>query len=96
MVYGLTHSEASNWAKSWPACRMFGHEYSGRSVIELREMYGEPVWCCQYGWRICYGIVEDGINAKMLIGCGGSLSLNGYGVDKTWVAYRRKPEEGTI
>lgn len=65
------------------------------TLDELREMDGEPMWCCQYGWRICYGIVEDGINAKMLIGCGGSLSLNGYGVGKTWVAYRRKREEGT-
>lgn len=42
MVYGWTHSEASDWAKSWPACRMFGHEYSGRPVIELRETQKEP------------------------------------------------------
>lgn len=35
-VYGLTHSEASDWARSWTACKMFGHEYSGRPVIELR------------------------------------------------------------
>lgn len=42
MVYGLTHSEASDWAKSWPACKMFGHEYRGRPVIELRETQNEP------------------------------------------------------
>lgn len=42
MVYGLTHSEASDWAKSWTACKMFGHEYSGRPVIELRTEKHEP------------------------------------------------------
>lgn len=41
-VYGLTHSEASDWAKSWTACKMFWHEYSGRPVIELRKSYPEP------------------------------------------------------
>lgn len=39
MVYGFTHSEASDWAWSWPACRMFGHEYSGQAVIELSESH---------------------------------------------------------
>lgn len=63
------------------------------TLDELREMGGEPVWCCQYGWKICYGIVGDGDNAKMLTGCGSSLSLRGYGVGKTWLAYRRKPGE---
>lgn len=62
---------------------------------ELRKMEGEPVWCCQYGWKICYRIVGDGDNANMLTGCGSSLSLRGYGVGKTWLAYRRKPEVGT-
>lgn len=42
MVYGCTSSEASDWDKSWTACRMFGHEYSGRSVIELQEQDKEP------------------------------------------------------
>lgn len=42
MVYGWTHSEASDWARSWPACRMFGHEYSGRPVIELQKPKKEP------------------------------------------------------
>lgn len=39
MVYGCTSSEASDWDKSWPACRMFGHEYSGQAVIELSESH---------------------------------------------------------
>ncbi len=34
-VYGLTHSEASDWAGRWLACGMFNREYTGRPVIEL-------------------------------------------------------------
>ena len=41
-VYGLTHSEASDWAKRGTACKMFGNEYSGRPVIELRTEKKEP------------------------------------------------------
>ena len=33
-VYGLTNSEASDWAKRWPACGMFNKTYKGRMVIE--------------------------------------------------------------
>lgn len=42
MVYGLTHSEASDWAKSWTACKMFDHEYRGRPVIEVNDQKKEP------------------------------------------------------
>lgn len=34
-IYGLTHSQASDWAKSWMACGMFNREYVGRNAIEL-------------------------------------------------------------
>lgn len=34
-VYGLTHSEASDWAKRWTACGMFNREYTGRPIINL-------------------------------------------------------------
>lgn len=34
-VYGLTHSEASDWAKRWTACGMFNADYDGRPIIEL-------------------------------------------------------------
>lgn len=27
-VYGLTHSEATDWAGRWLACGMFGREYT--------------------------------------------------------------------
>ena len=34
-VYGLTHSEASDWAMKYVACGMFNKQYSGRPIIEL-------------------------------------------------------------
>lgn len=34
-VYGLTHSEASDWAKRWQACGMFNREWYGRVIIEM-------------------------------------------------------------
>ena len=34
-VYGLTNSEASDWAKSYPACGCFNKEWHGKNVIEL-------------------------------------------------------------
>ena len=36
-VYGLTHSEASDWAGRWPACGMFNKEYTGQPIIEMRR-----------------------------------------------------------
>lgn len=34
-VYGMTHSEASDWAKRWLACGMFNKQYTGGRIIEL-------------------------------------------------------------
>lgn len=34
-VYGLTHSEASDWAKRWTSCGMFNNVYAGRPIINL-------------------------------------------------------------
>jgi hypothetical protein len=34
-VYGVTNSEASDWAKKYEACGMFNQEYTGRPIIEL-------------------------------------------------------------
>lgn len=34
-VYGLTHSEASDWAKRWTACGIFNGVWAGRPIIEL-------------------------------------------------------------
>ena len=45
-VYGLTHSEASDWAKNWAACGIFNGVYTGRPIIELVKAGndgGEPL-----------------------------------------------------
>lgn len=48
-VYGLTHSEASDWAVKYTACGMFNKQYSGRPIIALvkhnssRSMAEEPL-----------------------------------------------------
>lgn len=34
-VYGVTSSQASDWAKRWLACGMFNKTYTGRPIIEL-------------------------------------------------------------
>jgi hypothetical protein len=33
-IYGLTHSEASDWAKGWCACGLLNQPYSGRPIME--------------------------------------------------------------
>ena len=38
-VYGLTHSEASDWAKRWCACGHFDKEPTGRPVITMKRYY---------------------------------------------------------
>lgn len=47
-VYGMTHSTASDWAKRYPACGMFNHNYTGVDVIKLskqfkRQDYKQPL-----------------------------------------------------
>ena len=34
-VYGATHSDATDWCISYPACGMFCKEYSGRNIVRL-------------------------------------------------------------
>ena len=36
-VYGLTHSEASDWAKSYTACGMFNKTYVGKPVLRMAQ-----------------------------------------------------------
>lgn len=62
------------------------------TLEELREMDGETVWISGEGigcYDICCGISSDGIvqfykAALPAVSCG-----------KTWLAYRRKPEEAS-
>lgn len=34
-VYGLTHSEASDWAKRWLACGLFNRIWTGKPIMRL-------------------------------------------------------------
>lgn len=34
-VYGLTHSQASDWAQRYESCGMFNKEWHGKNIIEL-------------------------------------------------------------
>lgn len=34
-VYGMTHSEASDWAQKWEACGLKNKPYSGKQIIDL-------------------------------------------------------------
>ena len=64
------------------------------TLDELREMDGEPVWVQspgvpEYGrWAIVEGAGENCLFLH------DDFTCHDYG--KTWLAYRRKPEEGTI
>ena len=64
------------------------------TLDELREMDGEPVWVQspgvpEYGrWAIVEGVGENCLFLH------DDFTCHDYG--KTWLAYRKKPEEGTV
>ena len=64
------------------------------TLDELREMDGEPVWVQspgvpEYGrWAIVEGVGENCLFLR------DDFTCHDYG--KTWLAYRQKPEEGTV
>lgn len=70
------------------------------TLDELREMDGEPVWCVsmlseQSEWAI---LKVTEMSKTWFIAMAGASC--GYGdkdtYGKTWLAYRQKPEEGTV
>lgn len=64
------------------------------TLEELREMVEEPIWIEApdmpnlHGWAINYGLDPDVMHIQYA-----EIGLDVYG--KTWLAYRRRPEEGT-
>lgn len=64
------------------------------TLDELRQMDGEPVWIQspgvpEYGrWAIVEGAGENCLFLR------DDFTCHDYG--KTWLAYRQKPEEGTV
>lgn len=71
------------------------------TLDELREMDREPVWVCNPAdirWGHYALVRNDRFDGPEYNYCayavGVSWSFSDYG--KTWLAYRRKPEEGTV
>ena len=63
------------------------------TLEELREMDGEPVWVCEpNGTNGVWGLVDLEYQMVRLHGGGLAIWENN---DKSWLAYRRKPEEET-
>lgn len=64
------------------------------TLDELRQMDGEPVWVQspgipEYGrWAIVEGVGENSLFLH------DDFTCHDYG--KTWLAFRQKPEEGTV
>ena len=72
----------------------FGEANKALTLDELRKMDGEPVWVQspgvpEYGrWAIVEGVGENCLFLH------DDFTCHDYG--KTWLAYRQKPEEGTV
>lgn len=63
------------------------------TLEELLEMDGMPVWVCEpNGANGVWGLVD--LEYQMIRLHGGGLAI-WENNDKSWLAYRRKPEEGT-
>lgn len=63
------------------------------TLDELREMDGEPVWICDPDGTDGMWALVDLEHALCRTAKGGIAIFDTYG--KSWLAYRRKPEEGT-
>lgn len=63
------------------------------TLEELREMDGEPVWISYFagGPNVC--MLVDAKHDVCRVAHGGFAVFENLG--RTWLAYRRKPEEGT-
>lgn len=71
------------------------------TMEELRQMDGEPVWCeiCIKGQFPFYGIVHGDNVTGFIPGDDRPVNMaitnvGAYGL--AWMAYRQKPEEGTV
>lgn len=64
------------------------------TMEELREMDGQPVWFCKCHNGLCNWCVIDHTNETNIFFTDGTVRLmSSYG--DGWLAYRRRPEEGT-
>ena len=44
-IYGLSHSEATDWALRWQSCGKYNQEYTGKEIVKMvkRETSNEDV-----------------------------------------------------
>ena len=63
------------------------------TLEELRKMYGEPVWIVSTSgeYNPCWGLI-NGLDKRVYDANDGFCPFHEYG--NTWLAYRRRPEEG--
>ena len=105
-IYGDNNDEPIDRCKSCPLCqsdkvrhkqehfRDLTKKVEPLTLDELRKMDGEPVWVQspgvpEYGrWAIVEGVGE---NCLFL-----HDDFTGHEYGKTWLAYRQKPEDGTV
>ena len=59
-VYGLTHSEASDWAQRYEACGMFNKEWRGNDIIALVRRGGCKKEIQQLDGQIVFDIERKG------------------------------------
>ena len=67
------------------------------TLDELRQMDGEPVWVeFQDGSGGCWGLVHIAMFTHIVFANGLFCTVGKPYFGKTWMTYRRKPEEGTV
>ena len=67
------------------------------TLDELRKMDGEPVWVeFQDGSGGCWGLVHITVFTHIVFANGHFCTVGKPYYGKTWLTYRRKPEEGTV
>lgn len=98
---GLSYYEALDMAIS--ALRQQEHfrevtkKVEPLTMDELRKMDGEPVWVeFQDGSGGCWGLVHITMFDHVVFANGLYCTVGKPYYGKTWLAYRRKPEEGTV
>lgn len=93
-VCGNTNNQVTRYTADAIAeklCREARDENPPLTLEELREMDGEPVWVCEpNGTNGVWGLVDLEYQMVRLHGGGLAIWENN---DKSWLAYRRKPEE---
>ena len=80
-----------------PAHRKENAHSAPLTLVELRQMDGEPVWVeFQDDSGGCWGLVHSAVFTHIVFANGLFCTVGKPYFGKTWLAYRQKPEEGTV